>query len=84
MKAAIIKEHSELDKINVTELSRPEPGPDEILIQVKSAALQLATLAGADVIATSSSDEKLNKAEQIGAKRTINYKEKDVSVCRGL
>jgi len=42
------------------------------------AALQLAKLAGADVIATSSSDEKLNRAEQIGAKHTINYKRQDV------
>lgn len=48
---------------------------------VALAALQLATLAGADAIVTSSSDEKLSKAEQIGAKHTINYKRQDVAVC---
>jgi NADPH:quinone reductase-like Zn-dependent oxidoreductase len=45
------------------------------------AALQLAKLAGAVVIVTSSSDEKLSRAEQIGAKHTINYKRRDVAVC---
>lgn len=45
------------------------------------AALQLAKLAGSDVIATSSSDEKLGRAEQIGAKHTINYKRQDVAIC---
>jgi NADPH2:quinone reductase len=44
------------------------------------AALQLAKLAGADVIATSSSDEKLSRAEQIGANHTISYKRVDVAV----
>jgi NADPH:quinone reductase-like Zn-dependent oxidoreductase len=48
---------------------------------VALAALQLAKLAGANVIVTSSSDEKLSKAEQIGAKHTINYKRRDVAVC---
>ncbi|KIJ37709.1 hypothetical protein M422DRAFT_33607 [Sphaerobolus stellatus SS14] len=37
-------------------------------------ALQLATASGAVVIATSSSDEKLDKAKQLGAKHVINYK----------
>jgi NADPH:quinone reductase-like Zn-dependent oxidoreductase len=41
---------------------------------VALAALQLAKLAGAEVIVTSSSDEKLPKAETIGADHTINYK----------
>jgi len=45
------------------------------------AALQLAKLAGSDVIATSSSDEKLGWAEQIGAKHIINYKRQDVAIC---
>jgi NADPH:quinone reductase-like Zn-dependent oxidoreductase len=39
MKAAVITEHGELDKVNVAELARPEPGQGEVLIQVKSAAL---------------------------------------------
>jgi NADPH:quinone reductase-like Zn-dependent oxidoreductase len=37
-------------------------------------ALQFAKLAGAEVIVTSSSDEKLERAVQIGADHTINYK----------
>ncbi len=41
---------------------------------VALAALQLAKLAGAEVIVTSSSDEKLSKAQAIGADHTINYK----------
>jgi len=37
-------------------------------------ALQLAKLMGAQVIATSSSDEKLTRAKQLGASHGINYK----------
>jgi len=37
-------------------------------------ALQIAKMAGAEVIVTSSSDEKLRRAAQIGADHTINYK----------
>jgi NADPH:quinone reductase-like Zn-dependent oxidoreductase len=37
-------------------------------------ALQFAQLAGANVIVTSSSDEKLMRARQLGAKGCINYK----------
>ncbi len=40
---------------------------------VALAAMQLAKLAGADVIVTSSSDGKLSKAKEIGADFTINY-----------
>ena len=40
-------------------------------------ALQLAKLAGAEVIVTSSSDEKLDRAGKIGADHTINYKKID-------
>lgn len=40
-------------------------------------ALQLASLAYAEVIVTSSSDEKLAQAAQIGADYTINYKKVD-------
>ena len=43
------------------------------------AALQLAKLAGAVVIVTSSSDEKLKRAEQLGANNRINYKTSDVA-----
>jgi len=44
---------------------------------VALSALQLARLAGAEVIVTSSSDEKLERAGQIGADHTINYKTVD-------
>jgi NADPH:quinone reductase-like Zn-dependent oxidoreductase len=37
-------------------------------------ALQFARLQGAEVIVTSSSDEKLERAKQLGATETINYK----------
>lgn len=41
---------------------------------VSIAGLQIAKAAGADVIITSSSDEKLKRAARLGAKETINYK----------
>ncbi len=41
---------------------------------VALSALQFAKMAGAEVIATSSSDEKLKGARQIGADHIINYK----------
>ena len=44
-----------------------------LLTVVKSFALQFAVASGAIVIATSSSDEKLERAKQLGAKYTINY-----------
>ena len=46
---------------------------------VALAALQLAKLAGAVVIVTSSSDDKLKRAEQLGADHRINYKTSDVA-----
>jgi len=59
---------------------------------VALAALQLAKLAGAEVIVTSSSDEKLAKAAGFGADYTINYKTvenvatvvKDITKGRGV
>lgn len=44
-------------------------------------ALKLAKLVGACVIVTSSSDEKLARARQIGADYVINYKSADVAEC---
>ncbi len=41
---------------------------------VALAAMQFAKLSGAEVIVTSSSDEKLAKAKKLGADHTINYK----------
>ncbi|ABC63556.1 zinc-dependent alcohol dehydrogenase family protein [Erythrobacter litoralis] len=55
-----------------------KPG-DTVLVQgtggVSIFALQLAKAAGATVIATSSSDEKLERVKALGADHTINYKE---------
>ena len=41
---------------------------------VSISAAQIAAAAGADVIVTSSSDEKLQRAKKLGAKETINYR----------
>ena len=46
---------------------------------VALATLQLAKLAGARVIVTSSSDDKLAKAKALGADEVINYKRDKVS-----
>lgn len=43
-------------------------------LNVSSFGLQLAAAAGAIVIATSSSDKKLQQAKELGAKHVINYK----------
>ena len=59
---------------------------------VALAALQLAKLAAAEVIVTSSSDDKLSKAKELGADHTINYKTvtdvaecvKDITAARGV
>ena len=59
---------------------------------VALSALQLARLAGAEVIVTSSSDEKLERASKIGADHTINYRTiedvaqhvKDITSGRGV
>jgi NADPH:quinone reductase-like Zn-dependent oxidoreductase len=59
------------------ENARVRPG-DTVLVQgtggVSIFALQLARLAGAHVIATSSSDQKLARARELGAADGINYK----------
>jgi NADPH:quinone reductase-like Zn-dependent oxidoreductase len=56
--------------------SRLEPG-ETVLVQgsggVSIFALQFARLAGARVIATSKSDEKLERVRSLGASETINY-----------
>jgi NADPH:quinone reductase-like Zn-dependent oxidoreductase len=59
------------------ENARVKPG-DTVLVQgtggVSIFALQLSRLAGAHVIATSSSDQKLARARELGAADGINYK----------
>jgi NADPH:quinone reductase-like Zn-dependent oxidoreductase len=44
---------------------------------VGSAAVQIAKLAGAKVIATASTEEKLNKAKELGADHLVNYSNRD-------
>jgi NADPH:quinone reductase-like Zn-dependent oxidoreductase len=57
------------------------PGQDVLIIGVgggvSSTAVQIAKLAGARVIATSSSDGKLKRAQQLGADVLINYTKED-------
>jgi NADPH:quinone reductase-like Zn-dependent oxidoreductase len=58
-----------------------KPG-ETVLVQaagsgVGSAAVQICKLLGAKVIATASTDEKLQRAQALGADHVINYKEKD-------
>nr|WP_237225658.1 NAD(P)-dependent alcohol dehydrogenase [Rubinisphaera sp. JC750] len=55
-----------------------QPGQTVLLLGtggVSIFALQMAKAAGAKVIVTSSSDEKLQRAKQLGADETINYRE---------
>ena len=58
--------------------ARVKPGDDVLIIGIGGgvalAALQIAQVAGARVIVTSSSDEKLEKAKNLGATMGINYK----------
>lgn len=60
-------------------------GPDDlVLVQgigsaVSIAALQIARLRGAEVWVTSSSDEKLARARELGAAHAINYGAQDVA-----
>lgn len=66
-------------------ITRADLKPGEVVLihgiggGVALAALQLAKMTGAVVIVTSSSDEKLSRAKQIGADHIINYKINDVA-----
>lgn len=66
-------------------MTRAETKPgDRVLIHgigggVAVSALQLAKYAGAEVIVTSSSDEKLARAAEMGADAGINYRKEDVA-----
>jgi NADPH2:quinone reductase len=44
---------------------------------VNSAAIQIAKLAGAEVYALTSTEEKMNKARALGADHVLNYKQED-------
>jgi NADPH:quinone reductase-like Zn-dependent oxidoreductase len=39
MKALVFYEHGDLDKLQITDLPRPEPGPGEVLVEIKASAL---------------------------------------------
>jgi len=58
---------------------RIQPGEDVLILGagsgVSTAAIQIAKLAGCTVWTTSSSDEKLRRAKEIGADVILNYKE---------
>ena len=58
---------------------RIRPGEDILILGagsgVSTAAIQIAKLAGCTVFVTSSSDEKLQKAKELGADVLVNYKE---------
>ncbi|MEA3245050.1 MAG: zinc-binding dehydrogenase [Gemmatimonadota bacterium] len=66
-------------------VSKARVGPDDlVLVQgigsaVSIAALQIARLRGAEVWVTSSSDDKLARARELGASQTINYRTQDVA-----
>lgn len=66
-------------------ISRAQIRPGESILilsagsGVGSAALQISKLCGATVIATASTDEKLERARQMGADFTINYTQTDFS-----
>src|SRR6266404_878888 len=59
-----------------------QPGEDVLVLGagsgVGSAAIQIAKFFGARVLATASSDEKLQKAKQLGADHLINHKTKKI------
>lgn len=63
----------------VVDRARVKPGETVLVLGagggVASAAIQIAKVQGARVFATSSSEEKLRKAEMLGADLTINYRE---------
>jgi NADPH:quinone reductase-like Zn-dependent oxidoreductase len=63
--------------------ARLRPGESVLILGVgggiASASLRVAASLGADVIVTSSSDQKLAKAEKHGARHGINYKTMDVA-----
>jgi NADPH:quinone reductase-like Zn-dependent oxidoreductase len=65
-------------------VTRAQLSPGEtVLVQavgsgIGMAALQIAQLAGAKVIASAGSDDKLSKARELGADEVVNYSEQDL------
>jgi 2-desacetyl-2-hydroxyethyl bacteriochlorophyllide A dehydrogenase len=62
--------------------ARVQPGDDVLIVGassgVGSAAIQVAKLFGARVIATTSTEEKIAKAKNIGADEVVNYSKQNV------
>ena len=60
-----------------------QPGEDVLVLGagsgVGTAALQIAKLAGARVIATAGSDDKLKRARELGADELINHSKEDIA-----
>lgn len=65
----------------LVEQVKVQPGEDVLILAagsgVGSAAIQIAKLFGARVLATASTDAKLQKAQELGADEIINYSETD-------
>ncbi len=65
----------------LVERARLRPGEDVLVLAagsgVGSAAIQIAKLWGARVLATASTDAKLEKARKLGADEIINYRDRD-------
>ena len=67
----------------VTNRGQAQPG-ETVVVQaagsgIGHAAIQVAAMAGATVIATAGSDEKLERARQLGAAETINYNTESIT-----
>src|SRR5438309_71503 len=82
MKAAVYYETGKPEVLRYEDVPDPPLHPKGVLIQaggggVGLAAIQLAKRAGATVLATASSDDKLRRLEEFGLDHGINYRERD-------
>jgi NADPH:quinone reductase-like Zn-dependent oxidoreductase len=68
-----------LDPLELVEREETPPGPGELLVEISAFSLNYRDLStralGANVVITSSSDEKLERAASLGADVRIYYKE---------
>ncbi len=67
----------------VTNRGQAQPG-ETVVVQaagsgIGHAAIQVACIAGATVIATAGSDEKLERAKELGASETVNYRSESIT-----
>src|SRR5919206_426609 len=84
MKAIQVSEFGDPDVLEHVDVKRPSSGEGEVVLVhaaaggVGTLAVQMAKLMGASpVIATASTQEKLNLANELGADILINYTEED-------